>query len=145
MMTLTAAEIISRLPHRHPFLMLDSVFDLQVGVSGSARKNISISDPVFTGHFPGEPIYPGVLQIESAAQLCGLVLAAVDDANRPRIGYLASVKRFKFTGLVRPGDSIVINAKAGTHISGMTEFAVELKVGARVVSSGTIVIALPAV
>jgi 3-hydroxyacyl-[acyl-carrier-protein] dehydratase len=139
---LTAADILARLPHRHPFVMLDAVTELVASHSGTAIKNISISDPVFEGHFPGEPIYPGVLLVESAAHLCGLVAAEVD-GGETRIGYLASIKRFRFTTLVRPGDRVRIQAVAGTRFGGMSDFSVTLTVDEKDVASGSLVIALP--
>jgi 3-hydroxyacyl-[acyl-carrier-protein] dehydratase len=141
---LTAADILARLPHRHPFVMLDAVTELVPSRSGTALKNISISDSVFTGHFPGEPIYPGVLLIESAGHLCGLIMADLGEAAAPAIRYLASVKRFRFTTLVRPGDQVIIRATAGTSFGGMTEFSVALGVNGTDVASGSLVIALPA-
>jgi len=140
---LTAAEILRRLPHRHPFVMLDAVTELVPSHSGTALKNISISDPVFAGHFPGEPIYPGVLLIEAAGHLCGLVMAELDEPAEAPIGYLASVKRFRFVTLVRPGDQVRIRATAGTRFGGMTEFSVALAVNEKDVASGSLVIALP--
>ena len=140
---LTAAEILRRLPHRHPFVMLDAVTELKPSHSGMALKNISISDPVFAGHFPGEPIYPGVLLIEAAGHLCGLVMADLDEPSAPAIGYLASVKRFRFVTLVRPGDQVRIRATAGTRFGGMTDFSVALSVNGADVASGSLVIALP--
>jgi 3-hydroxyacyl-[acyl-carrier-protein] dehydratase len=140
---LTAADILARLPHRHPFVMIDAVTELEPSRSGTALKNISISDPVFAGHFVGEPIYPGVLLIESAGHLCGLVMADLDAAAPPAIGYLATVKRFRFTKLVRPGDQVRIRATTGTSFGGMTEFSVALSVNEKDVASGSLVIALP--
>lgn len=140
---LTAADILARLPHRHPFVMLDAVTELVPSRSGTALKNISISDPVFAGHFPGEPIYPGVLLIESAAQLCGLILAEIGADGSPRIGYLASVKKFRFVTLVCPGDQISIQGLAGTRFGGMTDFTVKLTVNGKDVASGSLVIAIP--
>jgi 3-hydroxyacyl-[acyl-carrier-protein] dehydratase len=140
---LTAADILARLPHRHPFVMLDAVTDLVASHSGAAIKNISISDPVFAGHFPGEPIYPGVLLVESAAHLCGLIAAEVDGRGETRIGYLASIKKFRFVTLVRPGDQLRIHATAGTRFGGMTDFSVTLTVNEKDIASGSLVIALP--
>jgi 3-hydroxyacyl-[acyl-carrier-protein] dehydratase len=140
---LTAADVLTRLPHRHPFVMLDAVTELDASRSATAIKNISISDPVFAGHFPSEPIYPGVLLVESAAHLCGLVAADVDDSGETRIGYLASIKKFRFTTLVRPGDRVRIHAVAGTRFGGMSDFSVKLTVDEKDVASGSLVIALP--
>lgn len=140
MAELAADAIIRLLPHRHPFLLLDRVDELEPGASGLGVKNISIADPVFAGHFPGEPIYPGVLMIETAAQLCGIVLAAA--AAEPALGYLASIKRFKFIEIVRPGDSLRIRAEKRTEFAALHEFAVELSAEGRIVASGSLAIAL---
>ncbi len=136
---LEPAEVARRLPHRHPFLLLDRVDDLEAGVSAVGTKNVSIADPVFAGHFPGNPIYPGVHMVEVAAQLCGLI--ASSDEQEPVRGYLASIKRFKFLALVVPGDQLRVSARAGASIGALTEFAVEITVAGRVVASGVLAIA----
>lgn len=133
------AEVARRLPHRHPFLLLDRVDDLEIGVSAVGTKNISITDPVFAGHFPDNPIYPGVHMVEVAAQLCGLIGSS--DERGPVLGYLASIKRFKFLALVVPGDQMTISARAGASIGALTEFAVEITVAGRVVATGVLAIA----
>lgn len=133
------AEVARRLPHRHPFLLLDRVDDLEIGVSAVGTKNISITDPVFAGHFPDNPIYPGVHMVEVAAQLCGLI--GLSDERGPVLGYLASIKRFKFLALVVPGDQMRISARAGASIGALTEFAVEITVAGRVVATGVLAIA----
>lgn len=136
---LDAVEISKRLPHRHPFLLLDRVDELVPGVSAVGIKNISIADPVFAGHFPGNPIYPGVQMVEVAAQLCGLVISS--DGDGPVLGYLASIKRFKFSALVVPGDRLTIRTRAGVSIGSLTEFTTELTVDGKSVASGTLAIA----
>ncbi|UCR88462.1 3-hydroxyacyl-ACP dehydratase FabZ [Mycetocola spongiae] len=140
--TLGAAELMTLLPHRHPMVLLDGVTELIPGKSGIGLKNITISDPVFQGHFPGEPIYPGVFMIEAAAQLCGIILSRDSAQTEPRIGYLAAVKKFRFSELVRPGDSLRISATRGSGFGALTDFAVELRNGSTVVASGNVVIAL---
>lgn len=132
-------DVSRRLPHRHPLLLLDRVDDLEVGVSAVGTKNVSISDPVFAGHFPGNPIYPGVHMIEVAAQLCGLIGSS--DEQGSVLGYLASIKRFRFRALVVPGDQMKITARAGASIGALTEFAVEITVDGGVVASGVLAIA----
>jgi 3-hydroxyacyl-[acyl-carrier-protein] dehydratase len=151
MSALSTAEILDRLPHRHPFIGLDRIEQLESGSFGIAIKNISIADPVFQGHFPQEPIYPGVLVLEAAAQLAGIVLSPDADPQEessngqgprpPLIGYLASVKRFKWMRVVRPGDQLVITATAGVRIGGMCEFAIEVKVDGHPVAAGSLAVA----
>lgn len=136
---LEPAEVARRLPHRHPFLLLDRVDILETGISAVGTKNVSITDPVFAGHFPDNPIYPGVHMVEVAAQLCGLITPAEEQG--PALGYLASIKRFKFLALVVPGDQMKITARAGVSVGALTEFAVEITVAGRVVASGVLAIA----
>ena len=140
MVQLATEEIMRYLPHRHPFLLLDRVEELGPGRAGVGVKNVSISDPVFAGHFPVEPIYPGVLMIETAAQLSGIVLAA--SAEEPAFGYLASVKRFKFLEVVRPGDALRVRTQRRTSFASLHEFSVELSRESQVVASGSLAIAL---
>ena len=128
------------LPHRHPFLLIDRVEELEPGVSAVGVKNVSISDPVFAGHFPDHPIYPGVLLIEAAAQLSGILLAS--SAGEPAQGYLASVKRFKFVEIVRPGDSLRVHTRHRTSFASLHEFSVELTRGRQLMASGSLSIAL---
>ncbi len=136
---LEPGEIARRLP-TGSFLLLDRVDDLEVGISGVGTKNVSISDPVFAGHFPDNPIYPGVIWSRVAAQLCGLIGSS--DEQGPVLGYLASIKRFKFLALVVPGDQMKITARAGASIGALDrEFAVEITVAGRVVASGVLAIA----
>lgn len=136
----SAAELLDLLPHRHPFNMIDRIDSMIAGESATATKCISISDSVFSGHFPGRPIYPGVLLVESIAQVCGVVLATAEAT--PRIGYLASIKRFKFSRLVEPGDRLTISVKKKIVFGALTEFSAEITTGTVVVASGVLAIAL---
>ncbi|GIT78809.1 3-hydroxyacyl-[acyl-carrier-protein] dehydratase FabZ [Leifsonia sp. LS1] len=137
---LEAADLMRLLPHRHPFLLLDRVYEIEPGTVGIGVKSISIADPVFAGHFPNEPIYPGVLLIEVAAQLCGIILAS--GTTEPAFGYLASIKRFKFSALVRPGTQLTVHGRKKIEFESLHEFSVDLKSGAQSVASGTLAIAL---
>lgn len=100
-------EIIELLPHRYPFLLVDKVTDIVEGESLSAIKNVTINEPFFTGHFPGNPVMPGVLLVESLAQ-AGAILAYITTQTNPRdsIFYLASVDNAKFKQMVKPGDQL---------------------------------------
>jgi len=104
-------EIQNILPHRYPFLLVDRVTALESGKSIDAYKNVSISEPVFQGHFPDHPIYPGVMIIEGMAQAGG-VLAFLSaskedqDAAKNKVVYFMSIDNAKFRAPVVPGDRL---------------------------------------
>ena len=111
--------IMKLLPHAYPFLLVDKVISYKLG-SIECRKNITINEPYFQGHFPKKPVVPGVLMIEMAAQSAGLLCIldslGVEEVNEQtdfetvtnNVGYLASVKNFKFKRLVTAGDQLKI-------------------------------------
>jgi len=105
-------EIQKILPHRYPFLLLDRVTNLEVGKSIEGYKNVSISEPIFQGHFPDHPIYPGVMIIEGMAQAGGVLAfkssseTEQKDANN-KVVYFMSIDRAKFRAPVRPGDQLI--------------------------------------
>ena len=111
--------IMKLLPHGYPFLLVDKVISYKPG-SIECRKNITINEPYFQGHFPKKPVLPGVLMIETAAQSAGLLCIldslGVEEINEQTdfenvtnsVGYLASVKNFKFKRLVTAGDQLKI-------------------------------------
>lgn len=140
--SLSGADVVRLLPHRHPVLLLDGVTELVPGEAGTGLKNISISDPVFAGHFPSEPIYPGAHLIEVSAQVAAVILNALPtDNGEPQIGYLATVKRFVFTQPIRPGDQVSIRVEKKTVFGLLAEFSVVARVKGAVVAKGSIVIA----
>ncbi len=105
-------EIQKILPHRYPFLLVDRITDLVKGESIEGYKNISISEPVFQGHFPDHPIYPGVMIIEGMAQAGGvLAFKSMDNASQEEIEnkvvYFMSIDKAKFRAPVTPGDKLV--------------------------------------
>jgi 3-hydroxyacyl-[acyl-carrier-protein] dehydratase len=105
-------EIQKILPHRYPFLLLDRVTKLEKGVSIEGYKNVSISEPVFQGHFPDHPIYPGVMIIEGMAQAGGVLAFKSsseedqDDMSN-KVVYFMSIDKAKFRSPVTPGDQLV--------------------------------------
>ncbi|MDR1451762.1 MAG: 3-hydroxyacyl-ACP dehydratase FabZ [Helicobacteraceae bacterium] len=109
-MTLDVMQIQRILPHRVPFLLVDRVTEVKVGEYVEAYKNISISEPVFQGHFPDHPIYPGVMIIEGMAQ-AGAVLAFYagdmsEEAAKSKVVYFMSIDYAKFRKPIRPGDRL---------------------------------------
>jgi len=105
-------DIQNILPHRYPFLLVDRVTELTAGEYIEGLKNISISEPVFQGHFPDHPIYPGVMIIEGMAQVGGvLAFKSMDNASQEEIEnkvvYFMSIDKAKFRAPVTPGDQLI--------------------------------------
>ena len=110
-MLMDVVEIQKILPHRYPFLLVDRVDALVKNESLVAYKNVSISEPVFQGHFPGHPIYPGVMILEGMAQAGGiLAFKSMDDLSEEEVAnkvvYFMSIDKAKFRSPVRPGDKL---------------------------------------
>jgi 3-hydroxyacyl-[acyl-carrier-protein] dehydratase len=121
-------EIEMLIPHRPPFLWIDRVEELEPGVRCVAVKFVDPANPVFAGHFPAEPILPGVLLIEAVAQTAGVMLgsAAPQDAdvgpadkNRRGVALLAAVNRFKFLKPVTPGQELRVETRKLTEVGQM--------------------------
>ena len=107
---LNKKEIMARIPHRYPFLLVDRVIDYEEGKWIKAIKNVSINEPFFQGHFPGEPIMPGVLMIEALAQAGG-VLALIGGANKNKIAFFMTIDAVKFRKPAVPGDQLVLKVE----------------------------------
>ncbi|MEE1303641.1 MAG: 3-hydroxyacyl-ACP dehydratase FabZ [Agathobacter sp.] len=103
MAQLNINEIMEILPHRHPFLLIDAVDEMEVGVKAVARKNVTFNEPFFTGHFPGNPVMPGVLIVEALAQT-GAVAILSDEKWKGKTAYFAGINSAKFKKKVVPGD-----------------------------------------
>ena len=108
----SVTDIQKILPHRYPFLLVDRITALEAGKSIEGYKNISISEPVFQGHFPEHPIYPGVMIIEGMAQAGGvLAFKSMDEEGQKdtenKVVYFMSIDKAKFRAPVTPGDKLV--------------------------------------
>ncbi len=111
-MLYNVVDIQNILPHRYPFLLVDRITELTPGEYIEGLKNVSISEPVFQGHFPGHPIYPGVMIIEGMAQAGGvLAFKSMDIASQEEIEskvvYFMSIDNAKFRAPVTPGDQLI--------------------------------------
>ena len=109
-MTLDVVEIQKILPHRYPFLLVDRVTQVNEGEKLIAYKNVSISENVFQGHFPGHPIYPGVMILEGLAQAGGILAFKSMDISEEevedKVVYFMSIDKAKFRKPVKPGDKL---------------------------------------
>ena len=102
-MKLSTKEIMEIIPHRQPFLLIDTIEELEPGVRAVAKKCVSYNEPYFAGHFPGEPVMPGVLQIEALAQT-GAVAILCQENFKGKTAYFAAINSAKFKNKVVPGD-----------------------------------------
>ena len=108
--TLDIKQIMARIPHRYPFLLVDRVLDYEPGKWIKAIKNVTITEPFFQGHFPGEPIMPGVLMIEALAQTAG-ILALLDNALGDKLAFFMTINNVKFRKPAIPGDQLELNVE----------------------------------
>lgn len=113
-------EIMKILPHRYPILLVDRITKLELEKSVEGYKNITFNEPIFAGHFPASPIYPGVYIIEGMAQTGGILaykslfgMDAVNDGSR--LVYFMSIDRAKFRSMVKPGDKLVYKIEVLKH------------------------------
>ena len=139
--TLEAQEIQAILPHRSPMLMVDRVLDLKPGESVVAQKNVSINEQIFQGHFPGNPIFPGVLQIEAMAQAGAIALLSMPDF-KGKTAYLGGIKKAKFRHMVRPGDVLRIEVTLEKLIDNAGLGKGKIYVGENMASSADLVFAI---
>jgi 3-hydroxyacyl-[acyl-carrier-protein] dehydratase len=102
-------EIMQRLPHRFPFLLVDKVLDFEVEKSIRAIKNVTFNEPQFMGHFPDHPVMPGVMMVEAMAQVGGILAFQSVPKDREYLVYFTGIDNVRFRRPVRPGDQIVFN------------------------------------
>lgn len=130
-------EINKRIKQRPPFQMIERVLELEPNKRAVGIKNVSVNEPYFMGHFPETPIMPGVLLIESAAQLCSLVIAPDDAAADEKLYVLLKVKEFKFLKPVIPGDTLTISVECTMSSAAAYEFATVISVDGKVKAKGS--------
>ena len=110
MSVLTTKEIMEIIPHRQPFLLIDTVEELEPGVRAVAKKCVSYNEPYFAGHFPNEPVMPGVLIVEALAQTGAVAILGMPE-NRGRTAYFAGINSAKFKQKVVPGDVLTLETE----------------------------------
>ncbi len=107
---LQAKEIMDILPHRYPFLLVDRMIELEPGKRGVGIKNVTANEPQFTGHWPGNPMMPGVLILEAMAQVGGILLLSLE-ANRGMLALFGGLNDVRFRRAVLPGDTLRIEVE----------------------------------
>jgi 3-hydroxyacyl-[acyl-carrier-protein] dehydratase len=140
--SLQIQEIMALLPHRYPFLLIDRVIDFTPGESLTAIKNVTINEPIFTGHFPGMPIFPGVLILEALAQATGILgFKTVTERAENELYLFAAIDEARFKKPVLPGDTMVLEVKFLKERRNMWKFYGEAKVDGQIVCSAELMCA----
>jgi 3-hydroxyacyl-[acyl-carrier-protein] dehydratase len=134
-------EILTSLPHSFPFRMVDRILDIEKGKRAIALKNVSMDEPYFSGHFPKEPVLPGVLILEAMAQTGGLAFESSFEKGEEGIPVLARIEEFRLKKRVIPGDQLIIEAEVLHIFSNLAKVKVLAKVGEETVAEGTFVLA----
>jgi len=139
-LSLDISAILARLPHRHPFLLVDRVLEIHPGQRIRAMKNVTYNEPFFTGHFPSRPLMPGVIVIEALAQTAGIlsfVTAGVLPQENTRF-YLVGLDKARFRKPVMPGDQLVLCAQLERRVEAALQFSTQAFVGDSEVASAEI-------
>ncbi|WP_394920425.1 3-hydroxyacyl-ACP dehydratase FabZ [uncultured Robinsoniella sp.] len=109
-MALSTKEIMEIIPHRQPFLLIDTIEELEPGKRAVGKKCVSYNEPFFAGHFPQEPVMPGVLTIEALAQVGAVIILSVPE-NKGKVAYFGAINSAKFKGKVLPGDVLMLEVE----------------------------------
>ena len=140
--SITITEIMDFLPHRYPFLLVDRVVEMDGEQSGVGIKNVTASEPWFTGHFPNNPVFPGVLIIEAIAQVSAiLVMQNAKDSGNPietKLIYFMTVDKVRFRHPVTPGDQMRIQVTQIRRRGMAYKFSGEVYVDGKLMAEGEI-------
>jgi 3-hydroxyacyl-[acyl-carrier-protein] dehydratase len=142
-LTMDIQEVMRRLPHRYPFLLVDRVLECRSGESIRAIKNITVNEPCFPGHFPNRPVFPGVMILEALAQTAG-ILAFVTAGVYPdeqRQLYFVGIDKARFRKPVLPGDQLVMKATLERALRGIWKFTTVAEVDGAEVASAEMMVA----
>lgn len=135
-------HILELLPHRYPMLLVDRVIGYDKGKSLHAIKNVTFNEPVFTGHFPGKPIFPGVLILEALAQATGLLgFKMVEDREENELYLFAGIDKARFKRQVGPGDTMHLHVEVLKTRRGIWKFYGEARVEGKVACSAELTLA----
>jgi 3-hydroxyacyl-[acyl-carrier-protein] dehydratase len=129
-------EILNYLPHRFPFLLIDRVISCEPGKNIVAIKNVTINEPYFQGHFPGNPVMPGVMIMEALAQAAAILsfLSLNKDSTQNLLYYFVGIDKARFKKVVVPGDQLTLDVAMTRKVRGIAKFETVARVGEDVVA-----------
>lgn len=136
--TLEILDVMRLLPHRYPFLLIDRIIEINGDRSAIGIKNVTANEPHFTGHFPGQPVMPGVLIVEAMAQTAGAICINNTGDEQPSLVYFMTIDNAKFRKPVVPGDRLELHVEKLKQRGNIWRFACEAKVGGSKVAEATI-------
>jgi len=134
-------RILQMIPHRYPMLMVDKVTEMVLAESAIGIKNVSINEPFFQGHFPSEPVMPGVLIVEAMAQT-GAVAVLSQEENRGRLALFAGIDDVRFKRIVEPGDELVFECTLEAVRGPVGKGKATAKVDGQLAARGTLTFAV---
>lgn len=138
---LSTKEIMEIIPHRYPFLLVDQILELEPGKRAVGIKNVTANEPQFTGHFPGNPIFPGVLTVEALAQVGAVAMLCLPE-NKGKLAVFAGIDEVRFKRQVVPGDTLRLEVEIITMRRGIGKGNATAYIGDQVVCSGVLTFAL---
>lgn len=138
---LSNSEIQKIIPHRYPFLLVDKIDEIQPGKKATGIKNVTANEPFFQGHFPGNPIMPGVLILEALAQVGCVAMLSLDE-NKGKLGVFAGINELRFRRQVAPGDTLRLEAEMIALKRGIGKAKVKAAVDGEIAAEGEIMFAL---
>ena len=131
-------RVMDLLPHRYPFLLVDRIRDMNSDESCVGIKNVTINEPQFLGHFPENPVFPGVLLIEGIAQTAGALCALAHSIDGPKMVYFMTIDKAKFRKPVTPGDTVEYHVTKIARKRNMWWYRGEAKVGGQIVAEAEV-------
>ncbi|MCM8748333.1 3-hydroxyacyl-ACP dehydratase FabZ [Thermomicrobiaceae bacterium CFH 74404] len=138
---LDAQQIQEIIPHRYPFLLVDRIVEIEWGQRAVGVKNVTVNEPFFQGHFPGNPIMPGVLIVEALAQVGAVAILGMEE-HRGKLAFFAGIERVRFKRPVRPGDVLRLEVQVGKMRRNIGTGTGRATVDGQVVAEGELMFAL---
>ena len=135
-------DIMEHIPHRYPFLLVDMILDYKINSFVKAQKNVTFNEPYFEGHFPTYPIMPGVLILESLAQISGILTTLGAEAlDSKHLYFLAGVNNVRFKKPVLPGDILILHSELSKSVKNLYKYKTQALVNDLIVAEAEIMLA----